>query len=197
MASLSVMDGGTPRAMTSAELTQLRYLVAGEKIAAATAGRAFSADDDGKIIPMSASGTMTIPSGLVNPPGFASWGCVVDMADGGTLVIQADAGVTLDGAVAGSVTIGQSPRCNLVAVQQVGSNSFVTIGAEDYLGAASEVSLPVFDASNRITGFIRDGLPYTIGYPTSTSIVITGNGVMQTITFDAFGNFSGKTASPV
>jgi hypothetical protein len=47
-----------------------------------------------------------------------------------------------------------------------------------------------YDGSNRVTGYSSGGNTYTVTYPTSTSIVVTGGGTTTTITLDGSGRIT-------
>lgn len=51
----------------------------------------------------------------------------------------------------------------------------------------------VYDGSGNIISFTRGNTAYTVTYPSSTLVVVTGGYVVQTITLDAQGRVISKT----
>lgn len=64
-------------------------------------------------------------------------------------------------------------------------------------GAAWECAKPLtlasvsYDGSNRTTGYTLNGVAYTVAYPNSTTITVTGAGKTKTITLDSSGRMTG------
>lgn len=77
---VNLSSDGVARAMTATERRALMYHLLGDMRATATAGRSFTTDDDLLRIPLTSSGAMTIPSGLLNPMGASTWSAIVEGA---------------------------------------------------------------------------------------------------------------------
>lgn len=64
-------------------------------------------------------------------------------------------------------------------------------------GTAWETGKPLtlasvtYDGSSRVTGYTLNGVAYTVAYPSSTSITVTGGGRVKTITLDSSGRMVG------
>lgn len=56
---------------------------------------------------------------------------------------------------------------------------------------ASTLSGVSYDGSSRVTGYTLNGVAYTVAYPSSTSITVTGGGRVKTLTLDSSGRFTG------
>jgi hypothetical protein len=67
-------------------------------------------------------------------------------------------------------------------------NSFVQISSSDSSGTSTPAQLTsaTYDGvTGKLTAYTKNSNNYTVTYPSSTSVVIAGGGVTQTITYDS------------
>lgn len=162
----------------------------------------------GSNTPTLTSGTAVLGTAYLNTTaGITTLGTAIDgitvLQQGDMLVGFATGTYTLvpAGYIAGIFANAAALQTAFPAANNAGSRALVG-SAPPYdtyssNGTAWETSKPVtlagvsYDGSSRLTACTLNGVAYTVAYPNSTTITVTGGGKTKTITLDSSGRMTG------
>lgn len=89
----------------------------------------------------------------------------------------------------GATAITIDPTSSVGQLDSTSTKALITTQA----GVA--VSGTSYNGSSQLTGFTKNGIAYTVAYPDSTHITVTGNGRTTTITLDGSGRVVSKVTA--